>query len=105
MREKPKTEKPKALPPIPKSIKLPAGNVEVVREHGHQEKGTAGLFKWGERVIVIDAGLGRTAAWLTLYHEWVHAVLADAGVQVPHKIEEDTANALAAALVYGRRQP
>jgi hypothetical protein len=98
-------EKPKALPPIPKSVRLPAGDVAVVRESGHQAKGTAGLFRWSERVIVIDSGLGRTAAWLTLYHEWVHAVLADAGVQVPHKLEEDICNSLGAALVYGKRNP
>jgi len=101
-----KTKTGKPLPPIPKAVHLPAGEVSVTRQKGLQAKGTAGLFLWGERSIVIDSGLGRTAAWLTLYHEWVHAVLADAGVtELTKKMEEDCCNAIAAALVYGKRQP
>jgi hypothetical protein len=102
------TARVKAMKPlgaIPKAMPLPADPVHVVRQDGLQAKGCAGLFRWSDRTIVIDAGLKLTAAHLTLEHEWVHAVLADAGVTVPNKLEEEICNALAAAIVYRKRQP
>lgn len=89
------------LPPIPRSIALPAGRVPVIRRKGLEceSERCAGTFDWNRREILLDADLGITAAWLTLWHEWVHAVIRDAGVTFPESTEEAVADAIAAARV------
>ena len=91
----------KRLPPIPRSITLPCGAVRVVRMKNPAIAGKriAGCNDWGKRRIVLDNGLGSTASWLTLEHEKVHAILADAGIILPKKHVEDVCNAIAAAKV------
>jgi len=37
--------------------------------------------------------MGPTATWLTLEHEKVHAILADAGIILPKRFAEDVCNA------------
>jgi len=43
--------------------------------------------------------MGPTATWLTLEHEKVHAILADAGIILPKRFAEDVCNAIAAAKI------
>ena len=91
----------KRLPPIPRVVRLPCGPIKVVsmKEPRLEGKRIAGASDWGQRRIVLDNGLGRTASWLTLEHEKVHAILADAGIILPKKHVEDVCNAIAAARV------
>ena len=96
----------KSLPPLPKTVTTPAGPWYGHRVPiDHDGKGeTYGLCDWPSRTIRIRPNLRRTAAWLTLEHEWVHAVLYDAGVDgLSEKVEEAVCNALALALVHRRR--
>ena len=88
------------LPPIPRSIMLPAGRAYVVRERGLQEREqSVGKFCWSTRIITLDADLKGSAAWLTLAHERVHVVLIDAGVHLSEELEERVADALAQDMV------
>jgi hypothetical protein len=96
------------LPPLPERVRMLVGEfrVEVVpRLLSPEGESCAGLCDWSARTIRIDAALDRTSAWLTLKHEWVHAVLADAGVMLPkgdsyeNDLEERVCNTLALALV------
>jgi hypothetical protein len=62
-------------------------------------KRVAGANDWGKRRIVLDNSMGPTATWLTLEHEKVHAILADAGIILPKRHAEDVCNAIAAAKI------
>ena len=84
------------LPRIPRQLELPAGPAPIAREKGLLEnEKCAGKFDWRTREIKLDAGLRGSSAWLTLIHERVHIVLADAGVLLPHGLEERVCDAIA----------
>ena len=90
----------KTLPPIPKSVYFPCGRVKVVRKKGLMENDKAyGMFVWHKRIIYLDAELDLHAAWLTLEHELVHAVMLDAGIQLEEPIEERICDTFAQARV------
>jgi Zn-dependent peptidase ImmA (M78 family) len=90
----------KSLPPIPKSIYLPTGRIKVLRKKGLMENEKAfGLFHWHKREIWIDAELEPHAAWMTLEHEKVHAILMDAGLQLDDYTEERLCDTFASARV------
>ena len=63
-----------------------------------------GLFEWGPRRISLREGISLTAAWLTLEHEIVHAILMDAGAELPAEIEERVCDAIAQARVAAMRK-
>lgn len=65
----------------------------------HPTRTVHGYVDWAERAIRIAPTLRRTAAWLTLRHEWMHAVCCDAGIDLPVAKEEALCNAVALALV------
>jgi hypothetical protein len=97
----------RGLPPIPSSITLPAGAVSVGWRANLEASDASpcwGLFEWGERRITIREGLALTAAWLTLEHEAVHAILYDAGVELPSDVEERVCDAIAQARVAAMRK-
>ena len=97
----------KGLPPIPASVSLPAGKVSV-RWSKNLESSDAsacwGLFEWGPRRISLREGISLTSAWLTLEHEIVHAILMDAGAELPPEIEERVCDAIAQARVAAMRK-
>ena len=74
------------LPPIPAAVYGLAGPFTVVRadrlESPDGER-CAGLCEWPARIIRLDAALALPSAWLTLRHEWVHAILDEQGVVLP----------------------
>ena len=73
----------KALPPIPRSIKLAAGRVLVARKKKMLETtGDAGEYDYAKRKITLDSALEVNPAWIVLRHERAHAVLMDAGITV-----------------------
>lgn len=87
----------KKLPPLPRSLYFPAGRVPVKRRKGLAEKEQAsGMFIWNSREILIEATLGSHAAWLTLFHEAMHCILTDAGIQLDEYTEERLCDAYAA---------
>lgn len=86
------------LPRIPDELPLPAGPAKIVWEKNLQEREKAvGKFNWFRRIVTLEQGLGRHAAWLTLRHERVHMVLMDAGVELPAKLCERVCDAIAQA--------
>lgn len=91
-----------ALPPIPRTIYLAAGRIPVRRRKGMLEKEhCVGEYNWKKRACYLDKGLDIHAAWLTLRHERVHAVLMDAGIiGIDPLLEERICDALAAADVH-----
>ncbi len=89
-----------ALPPIPRSISLAAGRIPVRRLKNMLDKEECvGRFHWDKRIMYLDAGLDVHAAWLTLEHERVHAILMDAGIMMDGDLEERVCDAIAAARV------
>ena len=76
-----------------------------MKEPTIEGKRIAGSNDWVNRRIVLDNSLGPTATWLTLEHEKVHAVLADAGIILPKRYAEDVCNAIAAANVAAMVSP
>jgi Zn-dependent peptidase ImmA (M78 family) len=98
----------KALPPIPRSVKLPTGRIPVRRvKRMLKDEDTVGKFDWVKRVMYLDSELDVNAAWLTLEHELAHAILLDAGIiEWPDRdatgrslLEERVCDAIAAARV------
>ena len=91
----------KALPPIPEEIQVPAGPIPVTRTVGLWDADRSmGKFNWFERTIELESELGVHAAWLTLEHERVHAIISDSGIDVgSEELEEQICNAVALARV------
>lgn len=96
------------LPALPETLPLPAGPYTVVRAPLPDEDGTGtyGRCEWLTRTITVDPALEPTAAWLTLWHEWVHAVIADAGIKgLSAAKEEALCDALAVAQLARMQAP
>lgn len=76
------------LPPLPKSVPSPLGPVPVKivkrfrkrRRKGKGKKFTMGRYSLTRRVIEVSAKSALAVQWQTLYHEWTHMVLCDAGL-------------------------
>lgn len=85
------------LPPLPKFVWSPLGLVEVIEIEGLADSKTGealcGQWENGSRVIRLRQGLQAVAAWQTLWHEWAHVVLHDAGTSLTEKQEESVCNA------------
>ena len=77
------------LPPLPKEVWTPLGMVEVLEVEGLADSSTAetlcGQWDNGARQIRIRQGLQPVAAWQTLAHELMHAILHDAGASLPDR--------------------
>jgi hypothetical protein len=93
------------LPPIPKFLKLATGRIKVNIVKGlSEDKLAEGIYNFAKRTIGVDSEIAEGSlvrAWLTIEHERIHAVLNDAGVNLPsEEIEEAVCNAIAADRVY-----
>jgi hypothetical protein len=55
-----------------------------------------GIFNWAKRTIEIDSELEPHAAHLTLFHEAMHVILMDAGIQMDEVTEERLCDTYAA---------
>ena len=87
--------------PVPGSVWSALGPIPVVLvKELKDEKGEPLLGCWevGSRVISVREGMDPTAMLATIAHEWVHAMLSDAGVKLPHDTEETIADALGTAI-------
>jgi len=90
------------LPSLPTSVHNAIGPIPVeyvgdLRTSGDEK--AMGLWLPEERRIQIRTGLPSVLTWLTIKHEWIHAVLWHAGVKLPEETEERICDTLAAALV------
>lgn len=75
----------RTLPPLPSCIPSPLGPVPVV-VLPKIKKGKDGRFVFGKysttlREIHISQKSSRAMQWQTLFHEWAHMVMRDAGLQ------------------------
>lgn len=91
------------LPPIPASAPSVLGAIPILRVVGlkdSNEKDCLGLWLIKTREIHMETNLALAAAWHTLWHEWTHAMLWDAGITgLTSAIEERLCDALASARV------
>jgi hypothetical protein len=93
-----------ALPPIHAVLPSTLGAVRIQRVPGlkdSNDKDCLGLWSPKERLVKIEAELALTAAWHTLWHEWVHVVMWDAGLVGLRNVDEERiADVVASARVY-----
>jgi len=57
-----------------------------------------GYHRWAQREITVRADLRGPARTSVIWHEWVHAVMADGGLAISKKNAERVCDLLAAAL-------
>lgn len=89
------------LPALPCEMYSPVGPIPVELVRGLRAsdgEDCHGLWLEGARKIQIRAEDDRTVQWMTLWHEWTHAILWHAGVTLPAKKEESVCDAMGAAL-------
>lgn len=73
------------LPPLPSRIPSPLGPIRVVLAK-KIKKGKDGRFVFGKyntatREIQVSLKSSAVMQWQTLFHEWAHMVIRDAGLQ------------------------
>src|SRR6185312_16459106 len=94
---------------IPKSVETVLGPVAVDRvpisELADDKGGNYGDFSWAERRIRVAEELTGWVAVQVYRHEWVHLVLADAGLDgsMSDDVQEIVCDAIANALVQEAR--
>ena len=83
---------------LPAAVPTPVGAVAVlyVTDHTFEDFGHTDLR---QRHILIKSGMHADVQWMTLYHEWLHVILWDHGVELDEDREERVCNALAHAMV------
>src|SRR5689334_23558 len=87
-----KKKSPKTtLPALPSQVHNILGPIPIqyVRDlRTNSDEKALGMWCPEERVIQIRDGIAPEVAWLTIKHEWVHAVLWHAGVKLTEETEE-----------------
>jgi hypothetical protein len=72
------------LPPLPAAIPSPLGPVPVVLcpkiKRGKDKRFVFGKYNTAGREIHISQKASHVMQWQTLFHEWAHMVLHDAGL-------------------------
>lgn len=91
----------KRLPPIPKTVHTAMGEVKVEQVKKVDKEDSLGEYNIDLRVIRVKKGLEKVQKHQTVFHEWVHVVLTDAGVAdvLDSSQEEAVCNAIATARV------
>lgn len=90
---------------LPKSVPFPAGAYAVVEDPGRAvTKKEYGFWDYDSRTFIIDTAVAPDVQRVTLEHEKVHAILDDAGVKLPHKLEEAVCEAIAKYRVFEMQQ-
>jgi Zn-dependent peptidase ImmA (M78 family) len=73
------------LPPLPSAVPSPLGPVAVVLcpkiKRGKDSRFVFGKYNTALREIHISQKASHVMQWQTLFHEWAHMVLRDAGLQ------------------------
>lgn len=87
------------LPKFPKTLPSHLGPIRVVRvENLKSSEGEEchGVFHWDKRLIQIAANLDGAASWQVLFHEYIHAGLADGGMDatLPYAVCESVCDIL-----------
>lgn len=89
-----------AWPPLPKVVDGALGPIRVRRVKQVDEAASRGEWDMERRVIKIERSRHRVNEWSTLFHELVHAALADADVHIgDDTLEERVCDAIALARV------
>lgn len=85
---------------LPKTMPSAVGSVPVVvvKDLKAGKQSLMGQYKLAERTIYINEGMHATATRQTLWHEWIHCILLDSGVQLKTKQAEAVCDSLATAL-------
>jgi Zn-dependent peptidase ImmA (M78 family) len=73
--------------------------VQVTKDLQTEGKPCMGIFDPATRLIQIREGMDPVAALQTCAHEWIHAVLSDAGTCLNDTDEERVCDALASAII------
>jgi len=75
----------RACPPLPRALPTPLGPVKVRRTPDLKTSAgdaCCGICHWDEGLIEISADLEDGQAWATLFHEYTHMLLFNAGLNV-----------------------
>lgn len=91
---------------MPKSVPFPAGAYTVVEAPGLAvSKKEYGNWDYDSRTFTIDTAVAPDVQRVTLEHEKVHAILGDANLRLPYKMEEAVCEAIAKYRVFEMQQP
>lgn len=91
---------------LPASVHLFGGMYRVVEVVGLMDKKeSCGECDYRIRTIRIDSSMNDHTKLVTLEHEKVHAILFDAEIKLPKKLEEKICEAIARHRVYEMQQP
>jgi len=88
------------LPPLPRVVWSPHGDIRVVRPRrlaGEPDEHVFGEWRQTERTVAVVQTLRRDAAWPVLFHELAHVDLDDYGVALGHADVERVCDALGLA--------
>ena len=99
-------KKPTRKSVLPASVPFFGGLYRVAEIDGliSKEK-KCGECHYVTRTLRIDAGMPDDQKLITLEHEKVHAILDDAEIKVPKKLEERICEAIARHRVFEMNQP
>ena len=88
------------LKPLPKSMPSPLGPIPIRTVKKLRDKSGALMGKYfpNTRTIHLRKGMVPHATRQVLWHEWIHSVLFDAGVQLDRRDAEHVCDALGTAL-------
>lgn len=87
----------KRLPPIPGNVPSILGPVPVEIVQGlrtHDDRQALGIWRQNERDVRVEADAARIVQWQTYWHEWMHIVLTDAGVELTEDAAERVCDAV-----------
>lgn len=66
---------------LPKSVPSPLGPVPVLIDPDLLDEGNLGEFNKLDRTITVQGELKPETSWVTFWHELMHLILYDSGVQ------------------------
>lgn len=92
----------RALPPIPDSVPsilgpVPCALVQDLRDK--KDNACFGIWRADVRDVRLEREAHRVRQWQTYWHEWMHIVLTDAGVELSEAQAEVVCDAVANARV------
>jgi hypothetical protein len=74
------------------------GEIEVCHRPKKKLRKKMGVYSMTKRRITLREGMHTDAEAVTLWHEWIHSVLTDAGVQLEESQAESVADSIAGGL-------
>ena len=90
---------------LPKSVPFFGGSYRVMEVEKLMDKEeSVGACEFRNRTIRIDSSLTDDTKLITLEHEKVHAILFDAEIKIPKKLEEAICEAIARHRVFEMNQ-